>query len=167
MGAYFFRTEHSAADLRILAGKEKGRISKRFLMIANLLDGMSHELAARCAGLGRTSAYKWHNIYEEEGIEGLRKSEYKGKPPKVPVEIAQEIKGRILEGADVSQDGVTSFRGIDVKNILKNEYGIEVALSTVYGLLHRLDLSWLVPRPQHPRSDVQAQEHFRKHFICN
>jgi two-component system response regulator TctD len=41
-------------------------------MIANLLEGMEHEEAARLAGLSRAAAYEWHNRYEEEGIEGLR-----------------------------------------------------------------------------------------------
>ena len=42
------------------------------LMIANLLEGMEHEEAARLAGLSRSAAYEWHNRYEEDGIEGLR-----------------------------------------------------------------------------------------------
>jgi transposase len=40
-------------------------------MIANLLEGMEHEEAARLAGLSRSAAYEWHNRYEEDGIEGL------------------------------------------------------------------------------------------------
>jgi hypothetical protein len=39
-------------------------------MIANLLEGMEHEEAARLAGVSRSAAYEWHNRYEEEGIEG-------------------------------------------------------------------------------------------------
>jgi transposase len=35
-------------------------------MIANLLEGMEHEEAARLAGLSRSAAYEWHNRYEEE-----------------------------------------------------------------------------------------------------
>jgi hypothetical protein len=40
--------------------------------IANLLEGMEHEEAARLAGLSRSAAYEWHNRYEEDGIAGLR-----------------------------------------------------------------------------------------------
>ena len=41
-------------------------------MIANMLEGMEHEAAARLAGLSRSAAYEWHNRYEEAGLEGLR-----------------------------------------------------------------------------------------------
>ena len=72
MPAYFFRSEPGAAELRRLARGESGRVCQRVLMIANLLEGMEHEEAARLAGLSRSSAYEWHNRYEEDGIEGLR-----------------------------------------------------------------------------------------------
>ena len=41
-------------------------------MIANMLEGMEHQQAARLVGLSRWAAYQWHNCYEEKGIEGLR-----------------------------------------------------------------------------------------------
>src|SRR6478672_11189904 len=72
MSAYFFRSEPGAAELRRLARGESGRVCQRVLMIANMLEGMEHEEAARLAGLSRSAAYEWHNRYEEEGIEGLR-----------------------------------------------------------------------------------------------
>ena len=74
MPAYFFRSEPGAAELRRLARRESGRVCQRVLMIANLLEGMEHEEAARLAGLSRSAAYEWHNRYEEDGIEGLRGS---------------------------------------------------------------------------------------------
>ena len=72
MPAYFFRSEPGAAELRRLARRESGRVCQRVLMIANMLEGMEHEEAARLAGLSRSAAYEWHNRYEEDGMEGLR-----------------------------------------------------------------------------------------------
>ena len=53
MPAYFFRCEPGAAELRRLARRESGRFCQRVVMIANLLEGMEHEEAARLADLGR------------------------------------------------------------------------------------------------------------------
>src|SRR5262249_46511573 len=61
MSVYFFRSEPGAAELRRLARRESGRVCQRVLMIANMLDGMDHEEAARLAGLSRSVAYEWHN----------------------------------------------------------------------------------------------------------
>ena len=41
MPAYFFRSE---PELRRLARRESGRVCQRVLMIANLLEGMEHEI---------------------------------------------------------------------------------------------------------------------------
>ena len=57
MPAYFFRSEPGAAELRRLARRESGRVCQRVLMIANLLEGVEHEEAARLAGLSRSAAY--------------------------------------------------------------------------------------------------------------
>jgi len=59
MSVYFFRSEPGAAELRRLARRESGRVCQRVLMIANMLDGMDHEEAARLAGLSRSAAYEW------------------------------------------------------------------------------------------------------------
>ena len=56
MPAYFFRSEPGAVELRRLARRESGRVCQRVLMIANLLEGMEHEEAARLAGLNRARA---------------------------------------------------------------------------------------------------------------
>ena len=57
MSVYFFRSEPGAAELRRLARRESGRVCQRALMIANMLEGMEHEEAARLAGLSRSAAY--------------------------------------------------------------------------------------------------------------
>ena len=52
-------------------------------MIANMLEGMEHEEAARMVGLSRSAAYEWHNRSEEDGIQGLRDRRRPGRPPRV------------------------------------------------------------------------------------
>src|SRR6476619_3551370 len=83
MPAYFFRSEPGAAELRHVARRERGRVCQRVLLIANMLEGMEHEDAARLAGLSRSAAYEWHNRYEEDGIEGLRDRPRPGRQPRV------------------------------------------------------------------------------------
>src|SRR5881392_131464 len=83
MPVFFFGSEPGAAELRRLARRESGRVCQRALMIANMLEGMEHEQAARLAGLSRSAAYEWHNRYEEDGIAGLRDRSRPGRPPRV------------------------------------------------------------------------------------
>src|SRR5271155_1028179 len=145
MPAYFFRSEPGAVELRRLARRESGRVCQRALMIANLLEGMEHEEAARLAGLSRSAAYEWHNRYEEAGLEGLRDRPRPGRQPRVDAATSARLKERIL----------------------KEEFAIECSLSSTYRLLHRMQLSWLAPRPRHPEADATAQAAFSQLLDCS
>jgi len=98
MPAYFFRSEPGAAELRRLARRESGGVCQRVLMIANMLEGMEHEEAARLAGLSRSAAYQWHNRYEEDGIEGSRDRPRPGRQPRVDAVTSARFKERIVAG---------------------------------------------------------------------
>jgi transposase len=136
-------------------------------MIANMLDGMGHEDAARLAGLSRSAAYEWHNRYEEEGLAGLRDRRRPGRSPRVDSATAARLKERIVAGAELARDGVVVFRGVDAQRILNEEFGVDCSLSSTYRLLHRLKLSWLAPRPRHPEADATAQAAFSQLCNCN
>jgi transposase len=162
---YFFRSEPGAAELRRLARRESGRVCQRALMIANMLEGMGHEEAARLAGLSRAAAYEWHNRYEEDGLAGLRDRPRPGRRPQVDAVTAARLKERLLAGAELGRDGVVAFRGVDAQRILNEEFAVDCSLSSTYRLLHRLKLSWLAPRPRHPEADATAQAAFSQ--LCN
>ena len=136
-------------------------------MIANLLEGMEREAAARLAGLRRSAAYEWHNRYEEEGIEGLRDRPRLGRQRRVDAATSARFEERIVAGAALERDGVVAFRGVDAQRILKEEFEIDCSLSSAYRLLHRIKLSWLAPRPRHPQADATAQTAFWQRWDCN
>src|ERR1700730_13067635 len=135
MPAYFFGSEQGAAELRRLARGESGRVCQRVLMIANMLEGMEHEEAARLAGLSRSAAYEWHNRYEEDGIEGLRDRPRPGRQPRVDAVTSARFKERIVAGAALERDGVVAFRGVDAQRILKEEFAIDCSLSSTRSYL--------------------------------
>jgi transposase len=68
-------------------------------MIANMLEGMEHEEAARLAGLSRSAAYEWHNRYEEDGIEGLRDRPRPGRQPRVDAVTSARFKDMTVRGS--------------------------------------------------------------------
>jgi transposase len=166
MPVYFFRSEPGAAELRRLARRESGRVCQRVLMIANMLEGMEHEEAARLAGLSRSAAYEWHNRYEEDGLEGLRDRPRPGRQPRVDAATSARLKERIVTGAELARDGVVAFRGVDAQRILKEEFAIECSLSSTYRLLHRMQLSWLAPRPPTRRPMRRRKRSFRNSGIA-
>jgi transposase len=133
-------------------------------MIANLLEGMEHEEAARLAGLSRSAAYEWHKrMALRDCVTGRARVD----GPRVDAVTGARFKERIVAGAELARDGVVAFGGVDAQRILKAEFEIECSLSSTYRLLHRLKLSWLAPRPRHPQADATAQAEFSQLLDCN
>src|SRR5947209_13387832 len=141
MAAYFFRSEPGAAELRRLARGESGRVCQRVLMIANMLEGMEHEEAARLCGLSRSAAYEWHNRYEEDGVEGLRDRPRPGRQPRVDTVTSARFKKRIVAGAELARDGVVAFRGGDARRLLKEELWMGFKCSWFAGWSRHRDAS--------------------------
>ena len=57
-------TGRTPAELRALARRERdGRVSARLLALANALDGMSRDEAARAAGMDRQTLRDWVHRY--------------------------------------------------------------------------------------------------------
>ena len=64
MVAVAIAKERTPAELRALARRERdGRVSARLLALANALDGMGREEAARAAGMDRQTLRDWVHRY--------------------------------------------------------------------------------------------------------
>ena len=62
----------SAQELRQRADRVKdGRVSRRLLAIALVLEGTSRKVAAEICGMNRQTLRDWVHRYNAEGVEGL------------------------------------------------------------------------------------------------
>ena len=116
---------------------------------------------AICTGFSSRSVQEWVARYNREGLSGLETKEGRGRRPPLTPEDAEQLKQR-LDAGPLPDDGLCTLRGKDVQRILPHEFGQLRSLNAVYGLLHRLGYSSLVPRPQHPQADPAAQKEFKK-----
>jgi Helix-turn-helix domain len=82
------------------------------------------------AGLNRSTAYEWHNRYEEDGIEGLRDRPCTGRQPRVDAVTSARFKERIVAGAALERDGVVAFRGVDALQPLRRSCLISCSQGT-------------------------------------
>src|SRR5436189_6242270 len=138
MPAYFFRSEPGAVELRRLARHDSGRVCQRVLMIANLLEGMEHEEAARLAGLSRSAAYEWHNRYEEDGVEGLRDRPRPRRHPRMAAVTSARFKDRNVPVAALARRRTVELRGAAAQRKIEEEGRIGCSLASTSRLVHRL-----------------------------
>ena len=156
-------TERTPAELRTLARRERdGRVGARLLALANALDGMSREAAARAAGMDRQTLRDWVHRYNAEGIEGLRDRPRRGRPCALDEGRQAALKALILKGPKLERDGCVAWRIRDLCRLVEDRFGVRYGETGMLRLVKSLDLSWQKARPVHPEADPKAQERFKK-----
>jgi transposase len=157
------RDDIPAEELRRLARQESdGRVACRLLGLANVIDGMTRERAARQAGMDRQTLRDWVIRFNAEGVASLRDRPRSGRPPWLDDGQLAAFKALVLRGPDPERDGVSSWRAKDLCRLVEDRFGVRYTENGMLRLLHDLDLSWQKARPVHPEADAQAQARFKK-----
>jgi transposase len=160
------RQELSAAELRRAAVRcREAAAARRMLALASVLEGSSREAAARAAGMDRQTLRDWVHRYNAEGLAGLHDRPRSGRQPRLTPEQRGELAKVVEQGPDPETDGVVRWRRIDLQALIKARYPVELHERSVGKLLHRLGFARLSVRPQHPSSDLEAQEAFKKGLL--
>ena len=119
------------------------------LAIALVLDGVDRKTAAENCGMDRHA----------EGVSGL----FNRRPPDPPCLLsAAQLAEMVRAGPDPETDGVVRWRRIDLKRKIEERFGVTMHERTVGKQLASLGFRRLSARPQHPKSDPDAQEAFKK-----
>jgi transposase len=157
------RTDRGATELRRLARRERdGRVSARLLALANALEGMPREEAARLAGMTGQTLGDWVHRYDAEGVEGLRDRPRPGRPCALDEGRQAALKALVLKGPKLERDGRVAWRARDLCALVERRFEVRYSETGMLRLLKGLDLSWQKARPIHPEADPKAQERFNK-----
>ena len=116
---------------------------------------------ADALGCSLKAVKNWVAQYNHGGIEALYERPRSGRPLRLDPQEYPRLKQR-LDAQPRPQDGVCTFRGLDVQRILEQEFGALMSLQAVYDLLHRLGYNDLMPRPHHEDANPEVQEFFKE-----
>ena len=157
------RTDRDAAELRRLARRERdGRVGVRLLALANALDGLPRERAARLAGMTGQTLGDRGRRHNEEGLAGLRDRPRPGRPCALDEGRQAALKALVLKGPRPGRDGRVAWRIRDLCVLVERRLGVRHGESGMPRLARRLDLSRRKARPAHPAADPGARERFEK-----
>ena len=162
-GIEITRRDLTAADLRAAAGKcRDAKAARRMLALALVLAGVDRTRAAETCGMDRQTLRDWVHRYNAEGLPGLS-DRWKGVrvPYLAPAQMA-ELGAWGEAGPDPERDGVVRWRRQDLQRRIAMVFGVEVHERTVGKYLAALGYRRLSVRPQHPKSDPDAQVAFKK-----
>ena len=104
----------------------------------------------------------WVVRYNAGGVDGLRDRGRSGRPALLAPELEKELRHLIEAGADFERDGVIEYRVKHIRALALRHFGADYSRSGMQGRLHRMKLSYLKPRPIHPKTDPATQEAFKK-----
>ena len=138
------------------------RVARRILAIANALEGMSREEAARSAGMDRQNLRDWVLRYNEHGLAGLADLARNGRPPKLDAEEQAELVEIVLAGPNPEASGLSAFTREDLVAICRQRFGKRLHATSMGRMLRALGLSRQKSRPSHPQKDPAAQAAFKK-----
>ena len=171
MAVAITRQDVSVGDLRREAGRTRdAKAARRMLAIACVLEGQSREDAAECCGveprgspdMDRQTLRDWVHRFNADGLAGLANlPRQNGPTPRLSPEQEPAVAGWVEQGPDLARDGVVRWRCVDLQERIGREWGISLHERTVGKLLRKLAFRRLSVRPQHPKSDPEAQALFR------
>jgi transposase len=127
-----------------------------------VLEGRSREAAARAAGMDRQTLRDWVHRYNADGLAGLHDRRRSGRRPRLTPEQLAELEKVVDDGPDPETDGVVRWRRVDLQALIKARFDVALHERSVGKLLHRLGFARLSVRPQHPSSEPEAQDAFKK-----
>ena len=163
MAVAITRTDLSARELRVAAAKAKdAKAARRMLAIALVLEGVDRKTAAESCGMDRQTLRDWVHRYNAEGLEGLSDRRSAGPAPRLSPAQKAELARMVREGPDPAVDGVVRWRRVDLQRKIEVRFGVAMHERTVGKQLAELGFRRLSVRPQHPKSDPEAQETFKK-----
>ena len=155
------RTPGDRERLRGLVREEQDAAQRdRYRAVALALDGRRTDEIMEMLDRSRAFVQRWVYVYRDSGLSAIAAKKPLGTNPRLPRERWDDFRARLLAGPTES-DNVCEFRGRDIQHLLENEFGVKYSLNGVYNLLHRMNFSWLAPRPQHRKADPEAQEAFK------
>ena len=149
------RDDMTAGDLRKASGRVKdGKVARRLLAIALVLEGVSRKVRLRAAGwTGKRCAIGFIGTMRK-GLNGLSNRGGGGVKPRLSVDQMAQLSAWVEAGPKA-----VWCAGVGARRI---EADIKLQERTVGTYLAKLGFRRLTIRPEHPKADAEAQAAFKK-----
>lgn len=163
VAALAIRTDLSAAELRVLARRERSpRAASRMYAIAHALEGISRAEAARLAGMERQALHDAVARYNAEGLAGLVDRPRGRRRAGLSDQENAALVELVLAGPDLARHGRTEWTLPALAEEIARLWGKRLHPASLSRVLRRLGLSKQKTRPRHPQANPEAQEAFKR-----
>jgi transposase len=153
---------HGGKDLdELVRAEPDGRARDRLRVVAMAKAGQTTPQIVGALKLPRRSVQRWVEQYNGQNVAGLHHHKGAGAKPRLKADQHERLRAR-LDAGPTPEDDACAWSGAAIVHLLEKEFGVVLKRDAVYKLLHRMNYSWLCPRPRHPKADAAAQDAFKK-----
>ena len=137
--------------------------AKRRVRAGRLLQqGKEPAEVARLVGAPRQTVYRWREVLQAKGVDGLREMSKGGRPAQLNAEQYQELREVLLKGAQSSGFGTDLWTLKRVRQIIEKRFGVRFSEVHVWRLLGQLGFSSQKPEKRAAERDEAAIAHWRR-----
>lgn len=145
----------------LVRAQSDGKVRDRIRVVAMARAGRSTPRIVEALKVPRRTVQRWVELYNEQDVAGLHHHKGAGAKPRLKDDQHERLRARLDAGPGAG-DGTCAWSGAAIVELLSKEFDVVLKRDAVYKLLHRMNYSWLCPRPRHPKSDAAAQDAFKK-----
>ena len=120
------RRDNTAEQLRAEAARcREGRVARRLLALALVLEGLPRWKAAEMCGMDRQTLRDWVHRYNAEGVAGLdNRPAVGGATSKLNEAQQAELTAWVEAGPDPKEDKLVRWRRRDLSDKLRARFGV-------------------------------------------
>jgi transposase len=133
------------------------RLRDRIQIILMAHRGRPHGQIATDLGISRRTVPRWLNAYAQRGLDGLRPGKAKGAAPKVPAELADEIKTWVVQGPAKQGLDRANWTYAELADHLFKTKGVQASRSTLGRFCRKLGVRVYRPTYRFLRGDPVKQ----------
>lgn len=133
-------------------------IRERLLIIKGYYQGQTVRITAKYHKCSPAKVIYWKERYDKHGLKGLQTKSKSGRPPKLNLDQAKEIKKEIIK--QTSDQG--GWQTEQIKEYIQKKANITYSLRHIVRIAQNWGLSKITPRPQYAYAKKKDKEFFLK-----
>jgi transposase len=128
--------------------------------------GRKHQDIAADLGITPRTVQRWLNCYLDSGLAGLRPRKAKGAEAKIPPELAEEVRGWVVEGPAKQGLDRANWTHAELAEHLLRSHGIRASRSAMQRFCQKLGIRVYRPTYRFLRGDPEEQAKAREELAA-
>ncbi len=160
--------KYSIADLeREFRLEDDLRARSRIQIVLFLREGKTLWVVSAELRLSRGIVPYWKKRFEQEGVGGLKDKMGRGRKSVLNKKQLKELSSALDNGIKMEDGYKRGFKTKDVKEFIKNKFGVSYTLRNCLKKLRRMRYTLKVPRPRNKSRNQNDVDKFKGQFKKN